>query len=432
MQNKKFLFFLIAFGLSSIVFAQEEKFKPEANTNSEQTDSQAILYPEQARNENAINNKISQPFAWDSAGDVLKYQIKIDKIDEETGKAEEVFFHETTDEEREACFIYIDPVLPPGKYRSYIYVYNILGGLEKNLTTIDTFTIRQAYKPEIKNVTYPLYMRSTIYLDDEDNNGIIEIEGNNLFEPDENKEALTFTEYYLKNDSRTIKPVSVLSHEANNKKMTFKFNMPELVVGDYNFVALDASGLHTEDNNSNKFSIKFKKLVDFDIEAGYVFPVILHDETFEKYLKSNMLPMSAQFRMTLIPFKQNWGYMGLGVRFSYSRLFQQFSTYSIDGNLGNGHLLFVYQLPMLKRHLFLELHGGVGVTYFNNILFHFEHNITSPALNTLSLSYDAGFAAQIYFNKRLYIEIAVDYSFTTNKDMILGMLMPSVGIGWQF
>ena len=95
-------------------------------------------------------------------------------------------------------------------------------------------------------------------------------------------------------------------------------------------------------------------------------------------------------------------------------------------------MIFVYQLPILKRHLFLELHGGVGVTYFNNILFHFEHNITSPALNTLSLSYDAGFAAQIYLNKRLYIEIAVDYSFTTNKDMILGMLMPSVGIGWQF
>lgn len=63
MQNKKLLFLLIAFGLSSIVFAQEEKSKPEANTNSEQTNSQAILDPEQARNENAINNKISQPFA---------------------------------------------------------------------------------------------------------------------------------------------------------------------------------------------------------------------------------------------------------------------------------------------------------------------------------------------------------------------------------
>ncbi len=434
MQSKKLLFLLIILGFSSRVFTQEieTEASTNANTNSDQTQIQAPLDLEQARNENAQANEIRQPFAWDSAGDVLKYEIKIEQIDEETGKAHEVFFHETTEEESQACLIYIDPVLPPGKYRSYIIVYNILGGLEEDLTTVDEFTIRRAYKPEIKNVTYPLYMRSDIYLDDVDNDGIIEIEGTNLFEPDQNKESMTFTEYYLKNDLRIIKPSLVLFHDPNNKKLTFQFNLPELIVGDYNFVAQDASGLHTEAHNNNKISIKFKKLVDFDVEAGYVFPVILHDDTFQKYLKTSILPMSAQLRMTLIPIKQSWGYMGIGLKFSYSRLFQQFDTYSIDGNLGTGHLLFVYQLPTFKRHLFWELHGGVGVTYFNNILFHFEHNITSPALNTLSLSYDAGFAAQFYINKRLYVEIAADYVLTTNKDMILGMVMPSAGIGWQF
>jgi len=425
MQSKKLLLLLIALGLVSGIFAQEaEEALPPTTEESKNLN---------ARDETSENNQIRQPFAWENAGDVLKYEIKIDRLDEETGEfIEEAFFHETSEEECETCSIYIDPPLPPGKYRSYIRVYNILGGLEEDLTTVDEFIIRKAYKPEVKSVTYPLYMRPAIYLDDIDNNGIIEIEGTNLFEPDKQKEAMTFTEYYLENEKRKIKPSSIISHDPDNKKLTFQFNMPELLVGEYNFVAKDASGLHTEANNNNKISIKFKKLVDFDIEAGYVCPVVLHDDTFEEYTGSKVLPFSAQARATFIPFKQSWGYMGIGLRFSYSRLFSQFDTYSIDGNLGTGHLLFVYQLPTLKRRLFLELHGGVGVTYFNNIVFHFAHNISSDALNTLSLSFDAGLSGQIYINKRLYTEIAVDYVLTTNKDMILGMLMPSAGIGWQF
>jgi len=435
MQSKKLLILLVVLALSSNVFSQETNnigVSEDLNSDSNQEQDLGTLSLEQARKENSENNEIRQPFAWESAGDVLKYKIKIDRIDEESGQTEEVFLHETTEDENQACLIYIDPVLPPGKYRSYIMVYNILGGLEEDLTTIDNFTIRRAYKPEIKDVTYPLYMRSSIYLDDIDNDGIIEIEGTNLFEPDKNKNSLKYTDYFLKSENKIIKPNSVIFHDPNNKKISFKFNLPELTVGEYNFVAQDASGLHTEAHNNNKITIKFKKLVDFDIEAGYVFPVILHDDTFQKYLKTNILPMSGQFRATFVPFKQAWGYMGIGLKFSYSRLFSQFSSYKIDGNLGTGHLLFVYQLPTLKRRLFLELHGGAGLTYFNNIIFHFENNINSPALNTLSLSYDAGFSCQFYFNKRFYTEISLDYVLTTNKDMILGMLMPSAGIGWQF
>ncbi|MBQ1661364.1 MAG: hypothetical protein II054_02570, partial [Treponema sp.] len=124
---------------------------------------------------NSETNKISQPFAWESAGDVLKYEIIIYSLDENTGRVlEEVYRHETTEEENETCIIYFDPNLPPGLYRSRINVYNILGGLEEDVSTTDDFYIRQAYKPEVRGVSYPLFMRSIIYLDDLDNNGIVE------------------------------------------------------------------------------------------------------------------------------------------------------------------------------------------------------------------------------------------------------------------
>ncbi|MCR5218164.1 hypothetical protein [Treponema sp.] len=385
-----------------------------------------------ARDENASANIIRQPFAWENAGDVLKYEIIIYRIDDETGKSEQVFFHETTEEENESCLIYIEPVLPPGRYRSKINVYNILGGLEEGLNTEDVFVIRQAYKPEVKNVSYPLYMRSTVYLDDFDNDGIIEIEGRNLFETDPEHEELVFTDYFLKSEKRILKPQSILFHDSDNRKVKFQFSMRSLDVGEYHFVAQDASGLHSEENNDTKFTVKFKKWMDLDIEAGYVLPVMVQDNIFGKYMDTNMFPFSAQGRITFIPYKRSMGYFGLGLKGTYSRLNADFDTYSIDGNFATAHLLFVYQFPTFKRKLYWEVHGGAGISYFNNIVFHFANNIDSEQLNTISPSFDAGLAVQFYINKRLYIEAAGDYVLTVNDGNLLGMVMPSLGLGWQF
>ncbi len=383
--------------------------------------------------ENAETNSISQPFAWESAGDVLKYEIIIYSLDKETGRAGDVVYrHETDDNENETCLIYIDPVLPPGDYRSEIRVYNVLGGLESDLGTVEDFTVLQAHKPEIRNVSYPLFMRSIIYLDDLDNNGIVDVEGRNLFEPPESEDTLVFTEYSLKSDRRTVRPKSVVSRSANGRKISLQFPMRELDVGEYNMFAQDASGLHSEESNGSHLTVKFKKLVDVDVEAGYFLPVILHDDTIKKYLDENVFPIAFQTKVTVVPMKHVWGYLGVGLRFSYNRLKAEYENYSIDGNLWNLHALFVCQLPFLRRRFFVEPHLGAGLTYFNNIQFHFPHDINSRLLDTLSLSFDAGASLMYYFNKRLYAELAVDYVITVNADMNMGAFMPSVGIGWQF
>ncbi len=382
--------------------------------------------------ENAAENKIRQPFVWGNAGDVLKYKISIYEINEKSGKKNLVYTHETTEEENTACQIYIEPPLPPGRYESQIIVYNILGGVEEELSSKDEFVIHKAFMPEIRSISYPLYMRSTIYLDDLDNDGILEISGRNLFRPSSDEGAETKTSYELLG-TRTLRPQKVVDHDdKNNRKISLQFDMSKLDVGEYNLYAQDASGLHSEMTEDSKLIVKFKKLMDLDIEAGYICPLALHDTTFPEYLATKFYPISGQAKVTFIPFKRLWGYLGLALRASYTRLNAEFDGYSIDGNLGTANLLFVYQKATFRRRLFLELHGGPGITYFNNMYFHFPHNIESERLDTLSLSVDAGAAAQFYINKRLYTEIQLDYLLTLNSDMSLGMLMPSAGIGWQF
>ncbi|MCR5723773.1 MAG: hypothetical protein K6G80_01650 [Treponema sp.] len=386
---------------------------------------------ETPESETALTNTVSQPFSWESAGDVLKYAITITRFDEKTGSFTDYFFHETTEEETEACLIHLEPILPVGRYRSEIKVYNVLGQPEEDLTSYDEFTVRKAYKPHVRSISYPLYMRSTIYLDDVDNNGIIEAEGQNLFLPGKTENALEHTRYYL-SGSHTVEPVSVVSHDdAHNRKITFAFDMKQLDVGTYWLYAQDASGLHSEESPSNTITVKFRKWMDVDIEGGYAFPFVLHDETFPEYM-AKQLPMTLQGKLVVVPYKRVWGYAGIGVRGNYSRLYRENDGYSLDGNLGMLHLLGVYQLPLFKRRVLLELHGGAGITYFNNIKYHFAHSIDSDALNTINISLDAGASIQFYINKRLYTEMAADYVFTKNSDMILGVIIPSAGIGWQF
>lgn len=432
MDSKKLLLPLAALTALSINPLYAKKKKP-------QIIDLPVPTTENAQDATAQANQIRQPFSWESAGDVLKYAIKIEQFNMLSNKWETYFEHETNEEETQSCIIYIEPTLPPGKYRSTIQVYNILGILEKQMTSKDEFLVRQAYKPEVRGVTYPLYMRSTIYLDDMDNNGVIEVEGRNLFNLPEKRHPIPdimATDYALENKKRSIAPESIIQHDDRNRKVTLQFDMKKLDVGKYHLIAKDASGLHSEEHSSSEFSIKFKKWMDFDIEAGYVCPVELHDGTFSEFFGTKFYPLSGQTRMSILPFKHNWGYMGLGLRASYSRLSNEQSTYTIDGNLGTAHLLFIYQLPVGKRRrFFFEVHGGAGFTYFNNIVYHFPHNIDSDALNTLSLSFDGGGAIQFYpvkAVKRLYFELACDYVYTQNKDITLGMLMPSAGIGWQF
>lgn len=381
--------------------------------------------------ETSLTNTVSQPFSWESAGDVLKYAITITRYDEAADCFTDYFYHETTEEETEACLIHLEPILPVGRYRSEIKVYNVLGQVEESLTSQDEFTVRKAYKPLVRGISYPLYMRSTIYLDDVDNNGIIEVEGQNLFLPDLTGNALEHTRYYLSGTNR-LEPLSVLSHDdAHNRKITFAFDMKQLDVGSYWLYAQDASGLHSEASPANTLTVKFRKWLDLDMEGGYAYPQVLHDDTFPEYV-AKQLPMTVQGKISLIPYKRAWGYVGVGLRGNYSRLYKEENGYTLDGNLGMLHLLGVYQLPLFRRRLVLELHGGAGITYFNNIQYHFARGIDSEALNTINISFDAGASLQLYINKRLYTEMAADYVFTKNSDMILDVIIPSAGIGWQF
>ena len=432
MNKAIFLFLLLLF--SSFVFAEKQKITKDETFSANLEES--ILEEETELSA----QEMWQYLEWEEENPeyVLHYEVVIESFSEEAGSFEEIRRIMTEDNSSK---VQINPLLAPGVYRYKVISYNLVDVPEVESSWFE-FKIYKAYQPEILDIKSAANRSATLFLE-EINDGVFNISGKNLFALPQNESDISFTEYALLNSKKKNgEPIipEILENE-KNRRLKVLFDMKKLDVGKYNFVATDASGLKSGVDRKSEIEIKFKKRVDFDLSAGYVFPVVLYDGTFEKYLDTNLLPLSATARASFVPFKHRFGYFGFGIFGSYSRIFADYSNYQIDGNLINADALFLYQLPVRvkskksekRRHILtLEVHGGAGISFFNDLKFHFEHDIVSEPLNSINLNAVFGGAVQFYITNRLYSEFSFDCVLAFLSDMDFGMILPSVSIGWQF
>ncbi|MBO4319265.1 MAG: hypothetical protein J5857_02225 [Treponema sp.] len=452
---------MISVFLSAIIFpvmAQEaDPVELEADSLEETPIDSALELRLKMEQEIAEKNVIVQPISWEDAGEVLKYEVIIQSKSDTPGANgkytyKEIYRHVTNEEETEDCTIYLDPILPAGNYHLIIHVYNVLGMLEEDYTHEEDFVILEAFLPEVKKATYPLNSGDTIYLDDGDNNGIIRATGKNFLNVKTDEGQLVYTDYTLTSDKRVLHAQDIISLKDDHSEVEVHFDERTMAVGVYQFAATDASGLHSIPDKNSVITIKFKKLIDFDVSGGYMCPIIIFDDTVKKYMDTRLWPISLVGRATFIPFKQIWGYLGVGLSIYGTRYIGSGTdaTYSIDGNFFATELNFVYQKPIYFKNkktgrsshrLTLEGHIGGGAMMFNQMTLHFEHGIKSEPLNSINWSVDAGAALQVYITKRLYIETCADFIMgyvplvdpeKGTTDMLLGTVIPSVSVGWQF
>ena len=427
-----FLFLLLLF--SAFVFAEEQKL-------AKDEDFPANLEESISEEETELSaQEMWQYLEWEEENPeyVLHYEIVIESFSEKTKTFEEINRIMTEDNFSK---VQVNPLLAPGVYRYKVISYNLVDVPEVESSWFE-FKIYKAYQPEISDIKSAANRTATLFLE-EINDGVFNISGKNLFELPQSDSDISFTDYALLNSKKkNAEPIipEILENE-KNRRLKVLFDLKKLDVGKYNFVATDASGLKSSVDRRSEIEVKFKKRVDFDLSAGYVFPVGLYDGTFEKYLDTNLLPLSATARASFVPFKHRFGSFGFGILGTYSRIFADYNNYQIDGNLIIADALFVYQFPVRvkfknsekRRHILtLELHGGAGLSFFNDLKFHFEHDIVSDPLNSINLNAVAGGAIQFYITNRLYTEIAADYLMAFLDDMDFGMILPSISVGWQF
>ncbi len=371
---------------------------------------------------------------------VQKYEVVIEEKKDDNSDWNEINRLFTEDN---TTRVQIQPLLTPGLYRYKVITYDLIGIPEIESDWFE-FNIYRAYVPQVRSVEANASHSSTIYLD-EINDGLFTVTGRNLFELQEGPTDVSFTIYETINaKKKNPEPIipQILEFSDNNRKLKVQFNMDELDTGTYYFAARDASGLTTENGKDNTFVVKFRKAVDFDVAGGYTCPIIVVGSRMKEYLNTMFLPLSANAKISFMPFKRRFGYLGIGVDATYSRLLTKTEGYDLDGNYITGNALFVYQLPIrmkskkdetkLRHVATLELHAGGGVAMFQNTVFHFPHDINSEPLNSLDFCALAGASAQVYFTNRLYAEVGADFVMAFMENLPMGYIKPVAAVGWQF
>lgn len=451
-RNRKFstLLILLIFVLGISVSAQTES-KSEVSSKKEQAseakkDSSKSKKSKKKKKKDDDSESKGRPedswqmLSWveDDPDAVLKYEVV---IEEEVGGGYRPAV--TLQTEDNTTRMQISPLLEPGYYRFKVVTYDLINRPAK-VSEWKRFRVYSAHQPEIKDVSSKVNKSSTIYLE-EYNDGVFVVDGRNLFTPDKNNKSLEFTNYVLVPEGGDIESdgivPEILDSDKKNRSVTLKFNLKDLDTGDYHVVAKDASGLYTELGSKNELSVRYKKPFDLDVSGGYTCPIIVKDTTFKEYMGSQVWPLSATAKVTFMPFKHNWGYLGIGVTGSYTRMFFDEGNYTVDGNLITAHGLLVYQFPIRfrvkgtnqRRHAFtVELHGGAGIAYFMDYQFHFPHGIDTPKLNSTDLSAIAGLSFQTYITSRIYVEAGIDGFMAFVPDMKSIYLLPQVSAGFQF
>lgn len=187
--------------------------------------------------------KVWQILEWEEEEPlfVLKYEVVIEELNGKTKVFSEINRLQTEDN---TPSIQVQPFLQPGYYRYKVITYNLIGIPEVESDWYE-FTIFQAFQPVVSNISVDINKSSTIYLD-ELNDGNFTVNGRNMFLGPEDDFDTSFTTYALEraDGKKRIVP-EITEHSDNNRHMQIHYEMKDLDVGKYNFVATDASGLRS-------------------------------------------------------------------------------------------------------------------------------------------------------------------------------------------
>lgn len=456
------LFIILSMLIVSFSFAQEDAFKALPAVEEEKD------YYIKETSEGFV---FIQKLTWDEVAYGLSYDVVIEKQDE--SGLWESFDTISTDVN------ILEVSLFAGKYRYKVLVYNVLDMIEIELEWFE-FDVFRATQPQLESFSPKLIPPEEIHT------GLFTIVGDNLSRdtifsleiPGDHKRTLMGIvkkddkngEVEVQFDINAINTNSYTLIAKNPGGLTAKaevqFDIDAFGTGDYALAARDdndiAAKKHSDLTDDNPFMVKlFKpytvaqdhsdiaakkhsdltgddpfmvnlfKPYDFNITAGYVATWIPPDGNISRHFDKSFFPLGFNVRFTYIPVKKRFGYFGVELAAYWIQMTKELSDHTISTNIFPLNLNFVYQLPLIKGRLVLDTHIGLGVTFFHNLEFKIG-NFTSPRLDTIGLSANAGIALQIYIIKGLYVEVGADYILAFPKNTMFHMVLPSASVGWQF
>jgi hypothetical protein len=312
--------------------------------------------------------------------------------------------------ETEVSFLEVS--LTPGIYRYRVRSYDFLERPHEAADWIQ-FEVLPARQPE------PLRFSPEAFYLDEDLIWVINIFGRNLVDG---------TEIFLKGpQGRIIRPGTITVGRSNNEaRLTFSYE--QLDTGDYAVHVTNPGGLTAE---IQPFRIAFRKPVDINISAGYR-PMVPIYGSINELLDAPFFPFGAYSRLSVIPFKQRWGYMGFALEPSWNYFLTKYETFTVQAHVFGAAIYGVYQRWLSNRVMAFDFHIGGGI--YSVLVYHFtfDRGDTEP-MTVLIPAIAAGVSFKWLVRKPFFVEAGADFThFFTVDDPSPGYLRPFAGVGWQF
>jgi hypothetical protein len=350
------------------------------------------------------DGRFVQTFGWQDQDNVLHYKIEIERQKETDWEA-------LVDEETEAAFFELS--LAPGLYRYRVWVYDLLGKA-RGLTDWIQFEVLLAKEPEIFR-----FSPAGFYLD-EDLAWELYLSGRNLVKG---------IGIYLQQepDGKRIQPETItVEEQEDGARLVFHFGALDL--GNYTIHAVNPGGLAASAGN---FEIAFRKPTDISVSAGYRPLVSLYGEINELF-GTRIFPVGAYGRLSFVPFKRRWGYIGFEIEPAWHYLWSNDSGYKVQAQLAGGILNGLYQWWLPNRVMALSFRLGGGI--YSTLDYHFTFGRgSSEPLTVLIPVAAAGVSFQWFIKKPFFVETGFDFTHFFSADKVPpGYLRPFAGAGWQF
>jgi hypothetical protein len=363
----------------------------------------AILWGQETGYRIEEDGRFVQFLKWKEQQNVLYYEAEIEKQAGElwegivSGKTETPFFEFSQE---------------PGTYRYRIRAYDFLerpGPVSNWLQ----FEILSAWQPELLR-----FSPEGFYLD-ENPSWVITIFGRNLAEGIE-------VSMEGPQGSR-IKPETITVGQSRNEARLM-FNYRQLDMGSYTIHVTNPGGLTAE---IQTFRIAFRKPVDINVSAGYK-PLLPFYGYINELFGAAFFPIGAYSRLSIIPVKQPWGYVGFEIEPAWNYILIAKNTYEIQAQMPGAAIYGTYRRWFANRAIALDLRIGGGIYSALDYHLTFDRGNTDSII-VLIPALAAGASVQWLVKKPFFVEAGLDFShFFTVDNPSPGYLRPFAGLGWQF
>jgi hypothetical protein len=363
----------------------------------------AALWGQETEYRIGDDGSFTQLLHWEEQENALNYGVEIEQQAGElwkevlTGKTEALFFESS---------------LEPGTYRYRVRSYDLL---EKPGPASDwiQFTVLPARQPALVRFNPKIF-----YLD-EDLSWVITIYGSNLVEG---------LDAFLKGfGGKLITPQTVTVEPSRNEARLI-FSHGQLSRGTYAIHVKNPGGLTAEIQN---FRIVFRKTVDINLSAGYR-PLVPFYGYINELFGRDFFPTGVYSRLSLIPIRQRWGYMGFEIEPSWNYIMAAADNYEAQAQIPGAAIYGLYRRWFANRSITLDIRMGGGIYSFLDYHFTFERGSTNP-ITALFPAVVAGLSSQWIVKKPFFVEAGLDFShFFTTDNPSPGYLRPFAGLGWQF